>query len=211
MLGLKKLYEVDRIDLAARTTLDQESQRKLVDFLRQMGDRHFLESIGLYGFRLLSPDNDPTKIKWSVMIYERDADSNKVRLQADNIDEPFDMNEGMKLDLGSTAKLRTLTTYLEIIDELHHRYAGLSPDDLHGMADDAPDALTTVGDNMAWPPIRTPSLEEIAGNASRWRRRNIPAIRMRSFSPAAVNTSLRILKKAKIVKPWICMKPFGSQ
>ena len=29
-------------------------------------------------------------------------------VQADNLDRPFDINSGMKLDLGSTAKLRTL-------------------------------------------------------------------------------------------------------
>lgn len=142
MLGLKKLYEVDRLDVAARSTLDQTAQQKTVEFLRKMGDPEFLKSIGLYGFRLLDPTNDPKKIKWSVVLYERTSDSNKLRLQADNIDEPFDMNEGMKLDLGSTAKLRTLVSYLEIIDELHRRYAGLSTDDLHDMAEDAPDVLT---------------------------------------------------------------------
>jgi len=52
------------------------------------------------------------------------------------------MNEGMKLDLGSTAKLRTLVTYLEIITELHNRYASLSPEDLRDLADDAPDPIT---------------------------------------------------------------------
>ncbi|HEU0116990.1 MAG TPA: transglycosylase domain-containing protein, partial [Alphaproteobacteria bacterium] len=119
MLGLKKLYEVDRLDLAARATLDQPAQQKMVEFLKKMGDPGFLQSIGLYGFRLLDPNNDPSKIKWSVVFYERTPDSNKIRLQADNIDAPFDMNEGMKLDLGSTAKLRTLVTYLEIIGELH--------------------------------------------------------------------------------------------
>lgn len=142
MLGLKKLYEVDRLDLTAHSTLDQTAQQKTVEFLQKMGDPEFLKSIGLYGFRLLNPDNDPKKIKWSVVLYERDGDSNKLRLQADNIDQPFDMNEGMKLDLGSTAKLRTLVSYLEIISELHRRYAGLSPDDLQDMADDAPDPLT---------------------------------------------------------------------
>jgi membrane peptidoglycan carboxypeptidase len=142
LLGLKKLYEVDRLDLSAHTTLDAPAQHKLVEFLKQMDSRDFLSSIGLYGFRLLNPNNDPAKIKWSVVLYERGADSNKIRLQADNIDEPFDMNEGMKLDLGSTAKLRTLVTYLEIIAELHRRYAGLGTDDLHDLADDAPDALT---------------------------------------------------------------------
>ena len=142
MLGLKKLYEVDRLDLTAKSTLDQTAQQKTVEFLRKMGDPEFLKTIGLYGFRLLDPSNDPKKIKWSVVLFERGADSNKLRLQADNIDEPFDMNEGMKLDLGSTAKLRTLVSYLEIIGELHRRYAGLSKDDLHDMAEDAPDALT---------------------------------------------------------------------
>jgi len=142
MLGLKNIYELDRLDLAARTTLDQKTQQNTVSFLRKMGGHDFLDSIGMFGFRLLNPDNDPSKIKWSVVLYERGADENKIRVQADNIDEPFDMNEGMKLDLGSTAKLRTLTTYLEIIAELYHRYAGMSPDDLDSLADDAPDALT---------------------------------------------------------------------
>ncbi len=142
MLGIKKLYELDRIDLTARTSLDEITQQNTVAFLRKMGDRNFLQSIGLYGFRLLDPENDPSKIKWSVMIYEKTAGENRIRVQADNIDEPFDMNEGMKLDLGSTAKLRTLVTYLEIISELHRRYAGLSHDDLHTLAGDAPDVLT---------------------------------------------------------------------
>jgi membrane peptidoglycan carboxypeptidase len=142
LLGLRKLYEVDRLDLSARTTLDAPAQGKLVDFLKKMDNRDFVQSIGLYGFRLLNPANDPEKIKWSVVLYERGADGNKVRLQADNIDQPFDMNEGMKLDLGSTAKLRTLVTYLEIVGELHRRYAGLGADDLQDFAEEAPDALT---------------------------------------------------------------------
>ena len=48
---------------------------------------------------------------------------NYLRVQADNLDRPLDLNEGGKFDLGSTAKLRTLVTYLEIIAELHERYA----------------------------------------------------------------------------------------
>ncbi|MDX2027594.1 MAG: transglycosylase domain-containing protein [Alphaproteobacteria bacterium] len=143
MLGLKKLYELDRLDLAARSTLDQGAQKQTIGFLKKMGDPEFVQSLGLYGFRLLNPDNDPKKIKWSVVLYERTPDSNKIRIQADNVDEPFDMNEGMKLDLGSTAKLRTLVTYLEIISELHRRYAGLPPEDLKALSEDAPDILTS--------------------------------------------------------------------
>ncbi len=142
LLGLKKLYEIDRLDLSAQSTIDPDAQRQVTDFLKKMSDPAFLESNGLYGFRLLKKDNDPSKIKWSVVLYERGETSNKIRLQADTIDGPFDMNDGMKLDLGSTAKLRTLVTYLEIISELHRRYAGLAPDDLEDQADDAPDDLS---------------------------------------------------------------------
>ena len=39
--------------------------------------------------------------------------------------------EGVKLDLGSTAKLRTLITYLEIIASLHDLYADLSRAELN--------------------------------------------------------------------------------
>ncbi|WP_323147620.1 hypothetical protein, partial [Pseudomonas marginalis] len=46
------------------------------------------------------------------------------RVQTDSTDQPFDINEGSKLELGSTAKLRVLTTYLQIIAELHDRYGG---------------------------------------------------------------------------------------
>ena len=47
-----------------------------------------------------------------------------MRVQTDNSTQPFDTNEGAKLELGSTAKLRTLTTYLEIIASLHEQYSG---------------------------------------------------------------------------------------
>jgi membrane peptidoglycan carboxypeptidase len=142
LLGLKKLYEVDRLDLAAHTTINSEGQRKLVEFLKNMSSAEFLKEKGLYGFRLLKPENDPAKIKWSVVLYERGENSNKIRLQADNIGGPFDMNEGMKLDLGSTAKLRTTVTYLEIIAELHRRYAGLDVEDLDELSEEAGDNLS---------------------------------------------------------------------
>jgi hypothetical protein len=32
---------------------------------------------------------------------------------------PFDVNEGMKLELGSTAKLRTLAHYLDVMAQLY--------------------------------------------------------------------------------------------
>ncbi|MFH7365493.1 hypothetical protein, partial [Pseudomonas syringae group genomosp. 7] len=55
---------------------------------------------------------------------------------------PFSINEGSKLELGSTSKLRVLTTYLEIIAELHGRYEGLSPVQLRKVPVEEPDRLT---------------------------------------------------------------------
>ena len=45
-------------------------------------------------------------------------------MQSDNYDRPLNINEGTRLELGSTAKLRTLVTYLDIVEELHRQYAG---------------------------------------------------------------------------------------
>ena len=36
------------------------------------------------------------------------SDRNYVRIHADSLNKPFDINSGAKLQLGSTAKLRTL-------------------------------------------------------------------------------------------------------
>lgn len=143
MLGLKDFYELDRVDLTAQSTLDKDVQKKVTEFMKKMGDPAHLLSIGLYGFRLLNQENDPSKIKWSFLLYEKGRNGNFLRVQADNIDGPLDMNEGVKLDLGSTAKLRTLITYLEIVGELYRRYAGLSEEDLADLTSEAPDALTS--------------------------------------------------------------------
>lgn len=160
LLGLRNLYELDRLDLQASSTLDQTAQQKLTAFLSQMANPEHVRSIGLYGFRLLKEDNDLSKIHWSVVLYERTPEGNKLRVQADNIDAPLDMNDGVKLDLGSTAKLRTLITYMEIVGELYRRYAGLSNEDLKELADEAPDVLTTWATTwLAQNP--TASLEEM--------------------------------------------------
>lgn len=143
MLGLRNLYELDRLDLEVTSTLNQKTQNEVVGFLRKMGDPEFVKSIGMVGFRLLSPENDVKKINWSVLLYERSENGNLLRVQADNIDAPMDMNDGAKLDLGSTAKLRTLVTYLEIVGELYRRYAGLSVEDLTELTKEAPDVLTS--------------------------------------------------------------------
>ncbi len=143
MLNVPSLYQLDRYDLTAETSLDGPTQSHMVEVLSKLNEPSFIESLGMAGFRLLDAGkNDLHRVIYSVMLYERGMNANYVRIQADNLDRPLDINEGAKLDLGSTAKLRTLITYLEIITELHGRYAHLPRPQLRSVAADATDNLT---------------------------------------------------------------------
>ncbi|HYD70868.1 transglycosylase domain-containing protein [Azospirillum sp.] len=143
MLGVPSLYQLDRTDLTAQTTLDNPTQQRVVEVLAKLGEPAFAQAQGLMGERLLdAKNNDLSKIIYSFTLYERGHDANYLRIQADNLDQPLDINEGAKLDLGSTAKLRTMVTYLEIIAELHTRYAHLPKDFLADVEEEASDNLT---------------------------------------------------------------------
>jgi membrane peptidoglycan carboxypeptidase len=143
LMGVPSLYELDRLDLSAETTLDAPMQERVVSVLERLGDPRFIEEFGLTGFRLLDTGGAPAdKVTYSVVLYERGTDANYVRVQADNLDQPLDINEGAKLDLGSTAKLRTLITYLEIVEELHRRYGHLPRAQLRAVAAEGDDPLT---------------------------------------------------------------------
>ncbi|MGY2498428.1 hypothetical protein, partial [Klebsiella pneumoniae] len=85
-----------------------------------------------FGERLLSPEKTGD-VRYSFTLFEKSPEGFKVRVQTDNTDQPFDINEGSKLELGSTAKLRVLATYLEIIAELHQRHADKSPAELRNV------------------------------------------------------------------------------
>ena len=87
-------------------------------------------------------DSDPAKLIYSFLLVEATPNGNQVRVQADNLNAPFDFNKSVKLELGSTAKLRTVTHYLEIIAELHQELNGLDRKQLAERAQTAPDPLT---------------------------------------------------------------------
>ena len=120
LLGVRSLYELDRFDLTARTTLDATVQQEVTTFLRGLADPARIEELGLTGTRLLRA-SDPSKVVYSLTLYERGEGVNHLRINADNLDQPLDINAGAKLDLGSTAKLRTLVSWLELIAEAHER------------------------------------------------------------------------------------------
>ena len=135
------LYELDRFDLAVATPLNGELQRKVSDFLGHLDEAEFARQQGLVGERMLVPGKLEA-IHYSFNLVERSPDGNRVRVQTDTTDQPLDINEGSKLELGSTAKLRVLTTYLEIIAELHQQYAAQSPAELRKIKTEPRDRLS---------------------------------------------------------------------
>lgn len=128
LLGLP-LYDLDRLDLTASTPLQGDLQAQISEYLVRLADPAFAETVGLFGDRMLSPEKT-ADVRYSFTLFERGEEGFRVRVQTDNTNQPFDINEGSKLELGSTAKLRVLTTYLEVIAELHQRYSDLTPSEL---------------------------------------------------------------------------------
>lgn len=121
-LEMKSLYELNRLDLTARTTLDVNVDRAISQKLHSLKDPAVAEQYGLTGFRLLKPGQG-ANITYTFTMYERLPDGrNVLRVQADNFNGQFNLNEDSKLELGSTAKLRTMVSYLEAIANLHGKF-----------------------------------------------------------------------------------------
>ncbi|MGL5302348.1 MAG: transglycosylase domain-containing protein [Aeromonas sp.] len=139
-LGVQ-LYDLDRIDLTADTSLNMPLQNEISVYLQQLADPAFAAQVGLLGDRLLSAEKT-ADVRYSFTLFEKSPQGFKVRVQTDNTDQPFDINEGSKLELGSTAKLRVLTTYLEIVAELHQRYADMPIARLRKVQSDPQDNLS---------------------------------------------------------------------
>lgn len=124
LLEMPRLYDVDRLDVTARTTLDADLQDTVTAMLRRLADPEHAKAARLREPQLLG-GADPAAVLYSFTLYERGENANLVRVQTDNFSQPFDINEGAKLELGSTAKLRALATYLDVISALHERYGAM--------------------------------------------------------------------------------------
>lgn len=141
LLGVTNLYDFNRLHLEVASTIDVPLQNHVTEFLHSLADPEVVRAKGLDSDRLLR-NSDPRKVVYSFLLVEPTTGGNLVRVQADNLSTPFDFNRSVKLELGSTAKVRTLTHYLEIMAELHkelsgHEEAGLKEKNLA-----ARDALT---------------------------------------------------------------------
>jgi membrane peptidoglycan carboxypeptidase len=140
-LGINNVYDLNRLHLEAQSTIDVPLQKKVTEFLTSLGDPQVVQAKGLVGEYLLN-HADPKKIVYSFLLLEPTPQGNMVRVQADNLATPFDFNKSVKLELGSTAKLRTLTHYLELIAELHAELAPRVAQELAQAAKSARDPLT---------------------------------------------------------------------
>ncbi len=118
LLGLPSFYELDRLDLEAKGTVDSSLQDKVVNLFENLRDAEYLDAHGLRQEHLLSQGN-PENIIYSLLLFEKTPLGNVLRVQTDNLEQPLDINEGMKMELGSTAKLRTLAHYLELVASLY--------------------------------------------------------------------------------------------
>ena len=144
-LGIKRFYDLDRLDLNVKTTIDLDLQKKATDRLMNLRNPDMVKEAGLVAPYLLE-NGDPMKVIYSFSLYEKTPGGNLLRVQTNNYNGPLNIDEQTKLDLGSSAKLRTLTHYLEIIKELHDAHAGMSDSELKAFSAEKPlDSLTQWG------------------------------------------------------------------
>jgi membrane peptidoglycan carboxypeptidase len=141
LLGESNLYTLDRLHVEVDSELDLRLQQGVANFLDRLRDPVFLASQGLIGDRLLG-GGDPRDVVYSFLLLERTPRGNVVRVHTDTLDEPFDINSGMKMELGSTAKLRTLAHYLELVSDLYEELSPLNGEALAQRAASARDPLT---------------------------------------------------------------------
>ncbi len=139
-LGITNLPALNRLDLTVHSTFDREVQQSVADVLHRLGEPEYLREKGLSP---LIGEADPADIHYSVVLFEQRPDANVLRLQADNVEGPFDVNQGSMLELGSTAKVRVLVTYLELVERLYEAHHQKRPEDLRAILVSEGDDVTT--------------------------------------------------------------------
>jgi len=131
MIGVKSNYELDRLDLTVKTTLDYKLQQAVTNELRRLNQPDKARAAGIVGTRMLGDTTHLDPIVYSLMLFERGKAGNLLRVQTDNYDQALDINEGIRLDLGSTAKLRTMVHYLELVTDVYQQYKNRSTKELN--------------------------------------------------------------------------------
>ncbi len=169
LLGLDQFYQLNHLDLTVKSTIDQRVQKETTAYFKQLRDPVHAEAAGLRAPFLLDK-GDPAKVIYSFTLYEHVDGANLLRVQADNFDQPLNINSGIKLELGSSAKLRTMITYLQIIAALHEQYSSMAQSKLLALDIPPSDHLTR------W------SVNYLAGNTDRDLTKMLNAAMQRQYS-----------------------------
>lgn len=140
-LHVSNPYDLNRLHLTVESTVDAPLQQGVTQLLLDLGSTSFVREHNLTGERMLR-SGDPSKVIHSLVLFERTPHGNVARVHTDNLDRPFDINDGIKMELGSTAKARTLAHYLELIAILHRELVALDGEPLKARRDAAADPLT---------------------------------------------------------------------
>lgn len=141
IIKAQNLYDLDRLDMTVRTTFATDLQIALTDTLQKLADPAWVQSHNLRQHYLIDT-SDPAGITYSFTLYEKTDFGNMLRIQTDNFAQALNINEGSKLDLGSTAKLRTLVHYLQLVEQCHQAWQGKSPAYLSRLANEYQDPLS---------------------------------------------------------------------
>jgi membrane peptidoglycan carboxypeptidase len=126
LLPLPSASALDRLDVSITSTLDGRLQPAVSSWLMRLRDPAAARAAGLVGDGLLER-GELKGIDWSITLVERGSDGvGRVRVQVDTGAVPPAL-EARRADLGATAKLRTLASYLEAVAALHARLNALDP------------------------------------------------------------------------------------
>ena len=136
------MYKLDRWDIRVDSTLDHAVNTAVNAKLKSFNDPEIAKQNGLIGFQLLRPETAP-KVTWAITVNERLPDGRVVtRVSTDTFKGSLDLTKGGRQNYGSTSKMRMAVTFLEVIAELHDKYAAMSPEDLKAIQIHARDKLS---------------------------------------------------------------------
>jgi membrane peptidoglycan carboxypeptidase len=120
-LRLQSVHDFDRMDIDAESTIDYRATQRVNTVLHDLADPLTVHGQSVVGTRMVKPES-AGDIQYTFTLYENVGDMNYLRVQTDNREDEFNLNEDSMLELGSTAKFRTIITYLENTLEVFRTY-----------------------------------------------------------------------------------------
>lgn len=120
IIGEKNRYDLSNKDFKLTTSIDLGKQKILESVLEDIKSGRNTDKYGLYGERLLSK-NEEKRVDYAINLYELE---NKNGVGMSNLVASYETDKrpssflnGGKFELGSTAKLRVLTSFLQLMEQ----------------------------------------------------------------------------------------------